>query len=96
MKASIHKPEFSLDRNFAKPSHLCIVEKKLRKNFHQCGKGHHILYAVFNTGQKIRMIKILANESRWRNWQKFLRIWYVHVHTSIFAVPVERVGRGHG
>ena len=29
---------------------------------YQCCKGHHILYAIFNTGQKIRAHKIFTNE----------------------------------
>ena len=47
--------KFSLDKNFAKPSYLCIAEI-----FYgcQCGKGCHILYVIIKTGQKIHMIKI--------------------------------------
>ena len=35
------------------PSYLCTAEKVCRKKFRQCGKGHHILYAIFNTGQEL-------------------------------------------
>jgi hypothetical protein len=41
--------KISLDKNFAKRSYLCIAEKL---NLSQCDKGRHILYAIFNTGQK--------------------------------------------
>ena len=52
--------KISLDiLNFAKPSYLCIAEIFGGVNFHQCGKGCHILYVIINTGQKIHVIKIL-------------------------------------
>ena len=38
--------------------YLCIVEIFGGINFHQCGKGRHILYVIINTGQKIHVIKI--------------------------------------
>ena len=50
--------KFSLGKNFAKPSYLCIAEIFGGINFHQCGKGRHILNVIINTGQKIRTIKI--------------------------------------
>ena len=49
---------FLLDKNFAKPSYLCIAEIFSGINFRQCSKGHHILNVIINTGQKIRAIKI--------------------------------------
>ena len=50
--------KFSLDKNFAEPSYLCIAEIFGGINFRQCGKGHHILCVIINTGQKIHVIKI--------------------------------------
>ena len=50
--------KFLLDKNFAKPSYLCIAKKFRGENFHQCTKGRHILYAIFNTGQKNVLAKI--------------------------------------
>ena len=35
--------KFSLDKNFAKPSYLCIAETFSEINFRQCSKGRHIL-----------------------------------------------------
>ena len=32
---------FLLDKNFAKPSYLCIAEIFCGINFHQCNKGSH-------------------------------------------------------
>ena len=48
---------FSLDKNFAKPSYLCIAEIFSEINFRQCSKGCHILNAIINIGQKICVIK---------------------------------------
>ena len=50
--------KFLLDKNFANPRYLCIAEIFGDIIFHQCGKGHHILYVIINTGQKIHVIKI--------------------------------------
>ena len=33
--------------------YLCIAEMFGGINFHQCGKGHHIVYVIINPGQKI-------------------------------------------
>ena len=30
---------------------------QLKEEFRQCGKGRHILYVIFNTGQKFSMTK---------------------------------------
>ena len=50
--------KFSLDKNFTKPSYLCIAEIFGGIHFRQCCKGHHILNVIINTGQTIRAIKI--------------------------------------
>ena len=49
--------KFSLDKSFAKPSYLCVVENFRGNNFRQSGKGRHILYAIFNTGQRVSVMK---------------------------------------
>ena len=50
--------KFLLDKNFVKPSYLCITEKVCKKTFANAVKvAISILYAIFNTGQKIGMIK---------------------------------------
>ncbi len=36
--------EVSLDKNFTKPSYLCIVETFGGINFHECDEGYHILH----------------------------------------------------
>ena len=51
--------KFSLDKNFTKPSYLCIAEIFGGINFRQCSKGRHILNVIINIGQKICAIKIL-------------------------------------
>ena len=50
----LYMTKFSLDKNFAKPSYLCIAEIFGGVNFRQCGKGRHVLNVIINTGQKIR------------------------------------------
>ena len=50
--------KFSLEKNFTKPSYLCIAEIFSGINFRQCSKGYHILNVINNTGQKIHVIKI--------------------------------------
>ena len=50
----LYSQKFSLDKKFAKPRYLCIAEIFDEINFHQCGKGRHILHVIINTGQKIR------------------------------------------
>ena len=50
--------EFSLEKNFAKPSYL---ERIFTNN---CSKDRHILCAIFYTGQTFNFF---ANESRWQN-----------------------------
>ena len=50
--------KFSLDKNFANPSYLCIAEIFGGINFHQCGKGRHVLNVIINMGQKTHVIKI--------------------------------------
>ena len=49
--------KISLDKNFAKPSYLYITKIFGEINFRICGKGHHILNVIINTGQKICGIK---------------------------------------
>ena len=39
------------DKNFTKPGYVYIFGGI---NFHQCGKGCHILYVFMNMGQKVR------------------------------------------
>ena len=55
----LYTTKFSLDKNFTKPSYLCIAEIFGGINFRQCSKGRHILNVIINTGQKIRAIKTL-------------------------------------
>ena len=54
---------------FVKPSYLCSYCTNFRgiKFSPICGKGHHICYAIFNTGEKFAG-KIFTNESWWQNW----------------------------
>ena len=67
---------------------LCIwrispnPENMCTKSFCQCGKGHNILYVIFNTGQKV-----FTNETRWRNWWKFSpgKNIYIHMHGIIIT-----------
>ena len=67
--------KFSLDKNFAKPSNLCIAEIL---NFRQCSKDRHILYVIINAGQKIRIIKISPMRADGEISKIFLlaKIWY--------------------
>ena len=50
--------KFSLDKNFAKPTYLCIAEVFGGINFRQCSKGRHILNVIINTGQNFRVYDI--------------------------------------
>ena len=54
---------FRLTKYVTKPSYLCIAKIFSGINFRQCGKGCHILYVIINTGQKIRIIKILPKRA---------------------------------
>ena len=38
-----------------------VLQNYFVENFHQCGQGHHILYAIFSAGQKKLRDKIFAN-----------------------------------
>ena len=67
----LYRWKFSLDKNFAKPRYLCIVEISGGINFRQCSKGRNILYVIINKGQKNSRIKNFTNKSRWQNWRKF-------------------------
>ena len=61
-------------QNFAKPSYLCIAEIFSWINFHQCGKGRHILYVIINTRQKIRVVKILPMRADGEIGENFLLV----------------------
>ena len=54
----LYMTKLSLDKNFTKPSYLCIAEIFGGINFRQYGKGCHILNVIINTGQNICAIKI--------------------------------------
>ena len=41
------------------------------RNFHQCGKGHHILNVIINTGQKICAIKISPIRAEGENFSAY-------------------------
>ena len=41
--------------------HLCIIEKLVEKNLHQCGKGHHILFVIFSSRQKFSVLPMRAD-----------------------------------
>ena len=62
-------------QKFRQP-HLRIAEIFGGINFHQCGKGHHILYVITNTGQKIRVIKISPMRADGEIGEKFLHAKY--------------------
>ena len=51
---TLYNQKFSLDKNLR---YLCITEILDRINFCQYGKGHHMIYVIVNTGQKICGIK---------------------------------------
>ena len=65
--------KFLLDKNFAKPSYLCIAEIFSGINFRQYGKGHYILN-VINTGQNICAIKILPIRADGKIGENFLLV----------------------
>ena len=49
---------FSLDKTLFHQAQLpWYCRKTWWKKFHQCGKGHHILYVIFNEGQKFSVTK---------------------------------------
>ena len=77
--------KFSLDKNFAKLSYLCIAEIFGGINFHQCSKGHHYLNVIINTGQKIRAVKLLPIRADGEIGENFLlvkiSVYTVHKHT---------------
>ena len=59
-------------------SQLSLVLQK--KFVEQCDKAHHnIIYAIFNTGQKISIIKFLPMRAGGKtfSWKKFLHVRYV-------------------
>ena len=60
--------KFSLDKNFTKPSYLCIAEVFSGINFRQCGKGHHILNVIINTGHAIKILPIRADGEIGKNF----------------------------
>ena len=65
--------KFLLDKNFAKPSYLCIGLWK--KNFANAVKRLcNLLHRTIN-----KCVKFFANESRWRNWGEFLCIRYMPI-----------------
>ena len=76
--------KFSLDKNFAKPSYYCITEIFSGINFRQCGKGCHILYVIINTGQKIRVIKILPMRADGEIGKNFL-LAKISMYTVLFV-----------
>ena len=51
-----------------------LVEKKLR----QCGKDCHILYAIFNTGQKFSVIKFWPMRAGGENFLEPGKYFYVY------------------
>ena len=51
-------------------------------NFYQCGKGHHILCAIINTGQKIHVIKISPMRADGEVGENF-----VLAKISVYTVP---------
>ena len=61
-----------LDKNFSKPRYLCILEIFNGINFHQCSRGHHILYVIINTGKKSLRIKISAMRAGGKIGENFL------------------------
>jgi hypothetical protein len=76
------RTEFSLGKNFAKSSCLSIAEKFYEIFFRQCGEGHHILYAIFNTGQKISVINFSPMRAGGEIGENFLlaKITYMVLH----------------
>ena len=64
--------KFSLEKNFANPSYLCIAEIFGGINFRQCDKGRHILNVIINMAQKIRAIKILPMKADGEIGENFL------------------------
>ena len=80
--------KFSLDKNFAKHSYLCVAEIFGGINFCQCGKGHHILNVIINTGQKIRVTKISPIKADGKIGKNFLlaKISVCTVHEIVYDV----------
>ena len=76
--------KFSLDKNFAKSSYLCIAKIFGGIEFHQCGKGHHILYVIINTGQKICVTPMRVDGEIGKNFHVYSRFLvltiYIHVY----------------
>ena len=66
-------------QNFAKRSYLCITEKFMEKGFHQYSEGCHILYAIFNTGQKISVINFLPMRASGKTGEDLLLVKFLHI-----------------
>ena len=54
--------------------YLCIAEIFDGINSCQYGKGHHILYVIINTGQKILWIKLLPTRAGGEIGKNFLLV----------------------
>ena len=79
---------YLLDKNFTKPSYL--GRKSSWKMFCQCGKGCYILYAIFNTRQKIIVIRILPMRADGKIGKKFLLakflcMWYIYCNKLLLC-----------
>ncbi len=64
--------KFSLDKNLAKPSYVCLYCGNIRQN--KLGKGRYVLYVMINAHLRDKNFVI---ENHWQNWQKFLHIYTV-------------------
>ena len=74
--------KFSLDKNFSKPSYLCVAEIFGGINFRQCSKGQRSV--IINAGQKIHAIKIWPIRTDGEIDKNFLLVkifaYMVHAH----------------
>ena len=84
MRYHNYSRKFLLDINFTKLGYLCIAEVFGGINFHQYGKGRHMLYVIVNTGQKNSWNKIFVNKTRWRN-HRCLQAWVYHGNARVDA-----------
>ena len=65
--------------DFTKPSYLCIADNLVEKIFTSYSIGQHniiMLYAIFNTGRKVSMIKIFQREQVVKLVKLLLTVYY--------------------